>query len=1371
MAYGNNDIEYEAGAPKKADVLIRSTQHIAARQDELAEQTRQIALRLDEAIERFSQNSQDSSYVVQQSGEIFTQLQGENSALKQELLYLAKQSENIYAGLAEKITELSEQAKTREDALTALSDKINDVSEQSAKSGEVYSGIIDRLTELAEQNKRNEKLFTELNEKLESISEHTKKNEKAYGELSDKIVVSEKGEPAEAGSSLLLEKINYISEQLRRSEGAHSMLADKFEILSMRVEQFGFESAKTAPSYNRPVQPVAYPVAAPSEVRAEIDYDKLAEKVAELVCSREVVSPDYIASKVAEQVVIPEVQTANVKVSVDTRDIARQVAELIDEKNAAPTVPVTANVNLDEEGLADRIARKIGGLRAEIAPVSAVADIDEEELAERIANKVGSMRTSVSAVDYNLNEDELADSIALKVGSLKAEDFEILVDDEGCTSISKEIADNLDYNAISNIIADKLRDALDLASVNAPDYEEMAERISEKITVAGINEASIADKAAAALSNYLPEIDTDEIADKVTGAVIDVVNAMPQPAIDTEAICNVITERLIESQEDHDYDVVIDEDGISRITELVNEEIGKGTGARFDKVEEDIARLCDMLTSREETATASEEENAVTEQTAETVEETEAEDKRDLGELCEVIANEIEKGTGARFDKVEDEIAKLAELVSGVVTDGDGEYEEEYEEYGEEDYSAISEVIANEIEKGVSVRLSGIEENVAKITEYLTAEDVEEAEETVDYAEDEETEETAVEDYAELSEIIAAEIEKGVSARLAGVEENIAKVEEGISKINEYIVSESEKACEASDSAEDNERERVGDYTALSEVVATEIEKGVSARLAEVEENIAKVEEGISKINEYLVSETEKDCEVSDSAEDNERKKAEDYTALSEAVAAEVEKGVNSRLSGLEENFNKVEGSLEKISEHIASEQVRTAKGVIARIAALEEHITSEQVRTAKGIVSRIAAAEENIGKAVEENISKVAEKSVMNSVEDKIEVVDDYAALSAIVATEIERGISFRLDGMEENLNKLAELAESVPETKEDGGLIEKVCGDVAEIKEMLANGVAVAETAAANSAPVIEEEAEEEELVTVSDVVETEDEEVPAAEVSAEPVERNFEQPLKEIVRESREYVKEKETVREVLIQPVIVNPYGEPVNGQTVNAPIEQSKQPIDVEEEEVEEEFEEDDEEDGDDDGFSIDVLDMDAFSDDELMPGDLSDYAGGVDFANMMKFKRSFIARIIQSNDEYKQYYGEVKHALLSYKKVNSNVAWGAERFNKGRETIARLKIRGKTLCLYLALDPDNYKTSVYHHLDVSDNKSVAGTPMMVKIKSNLGVRKAKRLIDEMLKLRNGERKEIPERDYAAMYPYETIEDLIEEGLVKDVRKK
>lgn len=176
------------------------------------------------------------------------------------------------------------------------------------------------------------------------------------------------------------------------------------------------------------------------------------------------------------------------------------------------------------------------------------------------------------------------------------------------------------------------------------------------------------------------------------------------------------------------------------------------------------------------------------------------------------------------------------------------------------------------------------------------------------------------------------------------------------------------------------------------------------------------------------------------------------------------------------------------------------------------------------------------------------------------------------------------------------------------------------------------------------------------------------------------------------------------------------------------------------------------------------------SDEEIMPDGMDGLSGGVDFANMMKYNRSFIARIIQGTDDQKNYYGQVKTALLSYKKVNSNVAWGAERFNKGRETIARFKIRGKTLCLYLALDPDEYATSVYHHADVSDNKSMHGTPMMVKIKSPLGVKKAIRLIDDMLAKRNGEKRYVAERDYAAMYPYETIEELIEDGLVKDVNK-
>ena len=260
-----------------------------------------------------------------------------------------------------------------------------------------------------------------------------------------------------------------------------------------------------------------------------------------------------------------------------------------------------------------------------------------------------------------------------------------------------------------------------------------------------------------------------------------------------------------------------------------------------------------------------------------------------------------------------------------------------------------------------------------------------------------------------------------------------------------------------------------------------------------------------------------------------------------------------------------------------------------------------------------------------------------------------------------------------------------------------------------------------------VYEEEAEEEQLVTVSDVIADEPEETVEEEVVEEVTEP--EQAVEETPEEELAEEAEEEQPAEEPSAPIVI------VTEQTV-----------------AEEENENDEDE------------AVEEFSYDELAG------EGGVDFANMMRYNRSFIARIIQGTDEQKTYYGEVRNALLSYKKVNSNIAWGAERFHKGRETIARFKIRGKTLILYLALDPATHEYSVYHHKDVSDNKSVAGTPMMIKVKSPLGVKKAVRLIDEMLAARNGEKRNIPQRDYAAMYPYETIEELIEDGLVKDVKK-
>ncbi len=1445
MAY-NNDTEYEAGAPKKADVLIRSTQHIALKQDEMNEQTKKVATRLEEAIDLFSKNSQDATYVVKQSGEIFDRLQTENSALKQEMLYLAKQSENIYAGLAEKITELSEQSKNSDGALSGFADKVNDVAELSRRSEEAYAQIADKIAELTEKSKQSENAFAAIADKLEAISNKLDAvSDLAVRREPVERTVVERVEPVRIDNSEVLDKLNYLTEQMRKNEGAHTTLADKLEILSMRVEQFGMESAKgNAAAYSRTaVAPVAITTPAQS-----VDYDKLAEKVASLISTREVISPDYIAAKVAEQIVLPEIEAANVKLSVDTHEIARQTAELINANSGVRELSsqtVNARIDLNEDEIADKIVQKLGAVNGEIASASAI-DIDEEQLAQRLANKLGGLRVSGGVANLNIDEEELADRIALKVGSLRSEDFEILVDDEGCTSISKEIADNLDYAAISNTVADKLREALDLAAANAPDYEDMAERISEKITVAGINEDAIADKAAAVLSNYLPEFDTDEIADKITGAVIDVVSAIPQPTIDSEAICNNISERLIESQEDHDYDIVIDDDGIAKITELVTEEMTKNTDERFSKVEEEIHKLTELLTAEEEIEEDGEYEEETEEEYDAEAEEAEEEYSEEYFEkLTSLMAAEIEKGTSSRFDKVEEDIAKLTELVNNTVSEEEYEETEELADDVEADYSRLSEVVAAEIEKGVTTRFDKVEEDIAKLTELISSE--EEAEYEEEYEEY-----PAETDYSKLSEVVAAEIEKNVTSRLDGMQDDIAKITELVTANEEPVVVNGDGEVEI-------------DYTRLSDIVAVEIEKGLSTRLDSVEENIAKiteivsaeeepeqteqVEEDYSKLSEVIAAEIEKgiayrldsveeniakltetiasgdeDYEEEYDAEAEAAEEEEYYAKLSDAVATEVEKRVSSRFDSVEENIAKIteivstDDGVQVIGENgeaaMAEVDYDKLSGVVAE--EIEKSVTARLDRMQENVdrITEIMTADdgeydEEDGKAYEEAAAE--------------EEAEYYAKLSEVVASEIEKGVASRLDKMEENVANLSDYVKSVPNSEvvataaqEDysrlsevvayeiekgmGDRFNRVDNDIARVKELVndthgtnARFDKIEDDIAKISALVLGSNVNNSRFDKIEDDIAKLSEQIKEGKYTSTDGDKaryeNFEDELAQIkdmlasgiiaANAARDEAAAAHAaaatvvVEEVEEQPEeVVEEVAEEEPIVTVSEVVEPEPIPEPVEDEagKEEEEFEEDEEEPDDDDDLLIDVLDMDAFSDDELMPGDLSELEGGVDFANMMKFKRSFIARIIQSNDDYKQYYGEVKHALISYKKVNSNVAWGAERFNKGRETIARLKIRGKTLCLYLALDPNNYKTSVYHHIDVSDNKSVAGTPMMVKVKSNLGVRKAIRLIDEMLAMRNGEKKEIPERDYAAMYPYETIEELIEEGLVKDVRK-
>ena len=149
-----------------------------------------------------------------------------------------------------------------------------------------------------------------------------------------------------------------------------------------------------------------------------------------------------------------------------------------------------------------------------------------------------------------------------------------------------------------------------------------------------------------------------------------------------------------------------------------------------------------------------------------------------------------------------------------------------------------------------------------------------------------------------------------------------------------------------------------------------------------------------------------------------------------------------------------------------------------------------------------------------------------------------------------------------------------------------------------------------------------------------------------------------------------------------------------------------------------------------------------------------------------RYKRSFTAKIIESDEEIKKYYSALKNAFLAYPKMSSQINWSNDRFAYNNETVGKIGVRGRTLCVYLALNPEEFPESVYHQKFAGDTKMYEKTPLMMKVKSNVALKRSIRLI-ELLGERLGAVKEAFEPvDYAAQYAYRSEEELLREGLIK-----
>ena len=144
---------------------------------------------------------------------------------------------------------------------------------------------------------------------------------------------------------------------------------------------------------------------------------------------------------------------------------------------------------------------------------------------------------------------------------------------------------------------------------------------------------------------------------------------------------------------------------------------------------------------------------------------------------------------------------------------------------------------------------------------------------------------------------------------------------------------------------------------------------------------------------------------------------------------------------------------------------------------------------------------------------------------------------------------------------------------------------------------------------------------------------------------------------------------------------------------------------------------------------------------------------------------SYLAKLALADGKIGDYYSIVKNALLRFKGVKARKSWNYEAFNQGRNQIAKIIPNGKTLYLYLAIDPKTLEGTKYGAIDVSEKKKFEATPALMKVRGDRKLKFALELIEkicgEMLALKPTDK---PDEDYKPVNM--TAEKLFDVGLIR-----
>ena len=127
---------------------------------------------------------------------------------------------------------------------------------------------------------------------------------------------------------------------------------------------------------------------------------------------------------------------------------------------------------------------------------------------------------------------------------------------------------------------------------------------------------------------------------------------------------------------------------------------------------------------------------------------------------------------------------------------------------------------------------------------------------------------------------------------------------------------------------------------------------------------------------------------------------------------------------------------------------------------------------------------------------------------------------------------------------------------------------------------------------------------------------------------------------------------------------------------------------------------------------------------------------------MPNLRINFGDRLNTMGDDVRLYYASLRDHLLSYRKVKNRLSIRCDSFRLGGELVCKIAIGGKTLKIFLALDPSRQEVldKKLHFRDMSSSSAYKEVPAMIPVKSELCVSKLLEMIDLLMKERGTSKK-------------------------------